>query len=319
MDIENKVVLVTGGLGCIGAWSLYHLIRRGMKAICFDLGSSRHRLNLLMSAEAQEAITFIPGDLTDFTQVKATLDDHGVTHIVHLAALQVPFCRANPVMGAQVNVVGTVNIFEAAKQVGIKHLAQASSIAVYGTPEEYVNVTGETGLMPNDAAPKPHTLYGVYKVAGEGIASVYWQENGISSTALRPYTVYGLGRDQGLTSEPTKAMQAAAAGQPYHISFGGMMQFQWASDVAEQFIEAALRPVDGANGYNLGGVPMTVEAVAEIICKIRPDAQITVEPKPLAFPRGFDDTALREAMPVYETPLEEGIRATLEGFSRQQV
>ncbi len=319
MSVESSVVLVTGGLGCIGAWSLYHLAQRGMKAVCFDLGSSRHRLNLLMGAEEQEAITFVPGDLTDFAQVKAALEDHHVTHIVHLAALQVPFCRANPVMGAQVNVVGTVNVFEAAKQAGIKHLAQASSIAIYGTPEEYLAITGEAGLMPRDALPNPHTLYGVYKVAGEGIASVYWQENGISSTALRPYTVYGLGRDQGLTSEPTKAMQAAAAGQPFHISFGGMMQFQWASDVAEQFIGAALRPMDGAYFYNLGGVPTTVEAVAGIIRSIRPDAQITVEPKPLSFPRGFDDSALREAMPIYETPLENGIRATLEGFGRSHL
>ncbi|MBE2184256.1 MAG: NAD(P)-dependent oxidoreductase [Anaerolineae bacterium] len=317
--METNVVLVTGGLGCIGAWTLYHLAQRGVKAICFDLGSSRHRLNLLMSADEQEAITFVPGDLTDFEQVKAALQDHGVTHIVHLAALQVPFCRANPVMGAQVNVVGTVNIFEAAKQTGIKHLAQASSIAIYGTPEEYTDITGDDGLIPNKALPNPHTLYGVYKVAGEGIASVYWGENGISSTALRPYTVYGLGRDQGMTSEPTKAMQAAAAGQPFHISFGGTMQFQWASDAAQQFIEAAFCPTEGAHAYNLGGVPITVEAAAAIIRGIRPDAQITVDPKPLAFPRGFDDAALRAAMPVYETPLEEGIRATLEGFERARM
>ncbi len=314
--MEKNVVLVTGGLGCIGAWTLYHLARRELKAICFDPGSSRHRLNLLMSDDEQEAITFVPGDLTDFEQVKAALQDYGVTHIVHLAALQVPFCRANPVLGAQVNVVGTVNIFEAAKQAGIKHLAQASSIAIYGTPEEYLEITGEDGLIPDDAPPNPPTLYGVYKLAGEGIASVYWGENGISSTALRPYTVYGLGRDQGLTSEPTKAMQAAATGQPYHISFGGVMQFQWASDVAQQFIEAAFRPVDGAMAYNLGGAPSTVEAAAAMIRDIRPDAQITVNPKPLAFPRGFDDAALRAAMPIYETPLEEGIRATLEGFER---
>ena len=224
---SGRVFLVTGSMGCIGAWVLNHLVRTGETAVSFDLSDNRHRLNLLLSAEDQAAIRFVRGDLTDYAQVAGVIKDHGVTHIVHLGALQLPFCRANPVVGAQVNVVGTVNVFEAARQAGIGHLSQASSIAVYGGAEEY-----PPGLIGPDALRNPHSLYGVYKVACEGIAHVYARENGLSSTTLRPYTVYGLGRDQGLTSEPTKAMLAAAAGKPYAISFGGTMQFQWASDVA---------------------------------------------------------------------------------------
>src|SRR5690606_31031575 len=113
-------------------------------------------------------------------------------HVIHLAALQVPFCRADPVKGAQVNVVGTANVFEAARQHGVPQVAYASSIAIFGAPEDY-----PPGLLPNDAPPRPRTLYGVYKQANEGMARIYWQEHGLGSIGLRPYTVFGLGRDQG--------------------------------------------------------------------------------------------------------------------------
>src|SRR5579871_1825458 len=124
--------LVTGAMGCIGAWTLYHLVREGKHAVSFDLSDNRQRLDLLMSKDEQNAITFVQGDLTSFDQVNAVMRDQQITHIVHLAALQVPFCRANPVVGSQVNVTGTVNIFESAKQNAIHHLTFASSMAVYG-------------------------------------------------------------------------------------------------------------------------------------------------------------------------------------------
>lgn len=297
-------------MGCIGAWVLYHLVKQGAQAVSFDLSDSRHRINLLLSPEEQQAIQFLQGDLTNTQQVADAIQKNGITHIVHLAALQVPFCRANPVLGAQVNVVGTVNIFEGARYAGIKHLAYASSVAVYGPPSDY-----PPGLVANDALRSPGNLYGVYKQACEGMARIYWAENGISSTGLLPYTVYGLGRDQGMTSEPTKAMLAAAAGQPYHIGFGGSQQLQWASDVAAQFIEAARKPLGGAYTFNLGGKPAAIDTVADIIRQVKPGAQITVSDKTLGLPDGFDDTELRKHFDtVYETSLDTGIQQTIESF-----
>lgn len=302
--------LVTGAMGCIGAWTLHHLAKQGKKAVSFDLSADRHRLDLLMTPSEQAAITFVQGDLTDTAQVQAAFDDHGITHVIHLAALQVPMCKANPVLGARVNVTGTVNVFEAARHAGLKHIAYASSIAVYGPPEDYT-----TDILPHDAPMLPRTLYGVYKVANEGLADVYWRDHGLSSTTLRPYTIYGLGRDQGLTSEPTKAMRAAAQGEDYHISFGGRMQFQYASDVALQFIDAAEKPLDGAYGFNMSTDPIPVESVAEIITDLVPDVAITVGDGRLPFPEGFDSSELKRAFDtVYETPLRDAVAATITGF-----
>jgi len=303
-------VLVTGGMGCIGAWTLFHLVEQKEQAVCFDLSDDRHRLDLLISREKQEAITFVQGDLTNFEQVKVIFERHNITHVVHLAALQIPMCKANPVLGAQVNVVGTTNIFEAARQAGVAHIALASSIAVYGPPEDYASQ-----ILADDAPMLPRTLYGVYKVANEGTAKIFWQDHGISSIVLRPYTVYGLGRDQGLTSEPTRAMQAAARGEGYHITFGGKMQFHFASDVAQQFIAAAKLPQDGAQGFNLGTAPIAVQDLAKIIMEIVPDVIITVNEQPLPFPEACDPSPLHKAFEqVYETPIEVGIRQTIDAL-----
>ena len=299
--------LVTGGMGCIGAWALYYLRRAGKNAVNFDQSTDRHRLDWLMSAEDQSEITFVQGDLRDTDSLKAVFAEHGITHVIHLAALQVPFCRANPVLGAQVNVTGTVNIFEAAHANGVGHVAFASSIGVYGPPSEF-----PPGLIPNDAPQNPRTLYGGYKVCNEQTAKVYFYDQGITSTWLRPYTVYGVGRDQGMTSEPTHALVAAVKDEPYKVGFSGTMQFQFAPDVARQFILAAEQPLDGAYGFNLGQESATVEQFVDIATGILPGAEIEVADNPLPFPAGFDDSALRANFDtIYETPLDEGIAQTI--------
>lgn len=302
--------LVTGAMGCIGAWTLFHLVRQGQHAVSFDLSEDRRRLALLLKPEEQAAITFARGDLTDPAQVLAAFQQYNVTRVIHLGALQVPFCRASPLLGAQVNVTGTVNVFEAARQSGVKHIAYASSVAVYGPP-----APEQAGQVLDQADFQPATLYGVYKVANEGTARVYWQDHGLSSTALRPYTVYGLGRDQGFTSGPTHAMRAAAEELPYHIPFNGPCQYHFASDVARQFMVAADRPLEGAQAFNLGGEPVSTAQVVDLIHEVCPGAQITYAEAVLPFPAGFSGNAIHRAFPdLVETSLPEGIRQTIEAF-----
>jgi nucleoside-diphosphate-sugar epimerase len=310
--MTQKTFLVTGAMGCIGAWVLKQLAARGERAVAFDLSADRHRLDWVMTPEEQAGITFVQGDLTDAAQVKDVFKTYEVTHVVHLAALQVPLCRANPVAGAQVNVTGTVNVFEATRATGLQHLAFASSIAVYGSASDY-----PAGPVAHEALHAPQTLYGVYKVANEGTARIYWQDYQISSMGLRPYTVYGVGRDQGMTSDATKAMWAAVKGEPFEIGFGGVMQFQLAADVAWQFIAAAEQNSEGSHVFNLGTPPVSVDEVIQLIRQIKPDAQITRKETRLPFPESFDDSALRaHADRVYETPLAQGIRLTMEHFER---
>ena len=314
--------LVTGAMGCIGAWVVRHLAREGAprensRVVVFDLATDPKRLKLLLDPDALNRVTFVAGDITDLAALERALDEHHITHVIHLAALQIPFCRADPPLGARVNVVGTVNVFEAAfrrtRTSRINKVVYASSVAVYDSAEAYPAGTP----LAHDAHLHPNSLYGVYKQANEGTARVYWEENQVSSLGLRPYTVYGVGRDQGLTSTPTKAMFAAAVGQPYHISYGGRNDFNYAGDVARAFIAAARAPFEGADIFNIHGSAAHMREVVAAIETAAPEmrGQITFEEKPLPFPDEVDGTPLARAIgPLPMTPLAEGVAWTVARF-----
>ncbi len=305
---------ITGALGCLGAWVVRNLVSEGAAVTVFDLGGNPHRLKLIMTDDDLAKVRFISGDVTDLAVVERAMSDSGAAQVIHLAALQVPFCKADPSLGARVNVGGTVNIFEAAKRLGLQRVIYASSIAVYGAPEDY-----PPGLVEHDAPQKPLNHYGVYKQANEGTARIYWRDDGISSIGLRPYTIYGPGRDQGLTSSPTKAMLAAAAGKPYHITYSGYNGFQYVDDVARIFIQAARAQFDGAGVFNLRGSVAHMRDVVAAIEAAEPAAagQITFEEQPLALPEGFEDDALVSAIgAVPNTTLTEGIAATIAHFKQ---
>lgn len=298
-------VVITGGFGCIGAWTAATLAAEGVSVTIADLSEDDHRLQLVADSEVLSRVTAVRTDLTVPEEVNEVLD--GATHVIHLGALQVPFCRADPRSGAAVNVGGTINVFEAALAHDIRHVVYASSVAVYGPmadPDELI-----TDATPFD----PRTLYGSYKVANEHAARVYEAEHGLATIGLRPHTLYGPGRDQGLTSQPTQAISAAIGGQPFHVEYGGSMGFQYAPDVARWFIAAVRTPPSGAEVYNLGGVTASVaEFVAEIERAV-PGAVglITHGSEPLDFPIGADDSALRARLDdLDEASLAEGIGET---------
>jgi len=129
-DFGNRV-LVTGAGGCIGSWVVALLTRAGVSASAFDLNQDTRRPRLLMSDAELSKVQWLTGDVADPQAVVNALQVSGARAIIHLAALQVPFCKADPVAGAKVNVVGTVNVFEAARKLGIKRLTYASSIAAH--------------------------------------------------------------------------------------------------------------------------------------------------------------------------------------------
>src|SRR5918994_3506017 len=100
--------LVTGALGCVGAWTMKALLEDHEEPVGFDLGEADSRLRLILDEAELERVTLVPGDVADGEALGRALDEHEITRVVHLAALQVPFCRADPVRGASVNVRGTV-------------------------------------------------------------------------------------------------------------------------------------------------------------------------------------------------------------------
>ena len=290
--MSGERFLVTGALGCIGAWTVRALVRAGLPVVVFDRATDPRRLRLILKPDELAGVTFVAADITELATIEAALDAHQITNVIHLAALQLPFCRADPVLGAQVNVVGTVNMFEAVRRRAerMAPLVYAGSVGMFDAAD------ADAGGHHLDAAATAHptSLYGVYKQANEGTARVYWLENGVSSIALRPMTVYGPGRDQGMTSTPTKAIVAAVLGRPYRISFGGRTLYQYAEDVGRTMVLASRSGLSGMHSWNLGGSAAHMNEVVAAIEAVVPEAtgSITFEDKPLPFPDDIDTAGL---------------------------
>lgn len=309
-------VLVTGGYGCIGSWIARNLLRRGDAVWVYDLRKDLRRMQLVMNEDELARVEYVEGDVTDLDGLRGAIERHEIDHVVHLAGLQVPFCRADPMLGARVNVLGTLAVFEAVRALDgqVKRIVYASSAAVHSPPEEQPVVP-----IPDAARLAPVTHYGVYKVANEGNAHVYWLDGGVTSIGLRPWTVYGVGRDQGLTSGPTKAMKAVVLDRPFRIGYSGLQDMQYVDDVAGTFIRCLEAPFEGAKAYNVRGAVVDMPTVHGTLCEVAPEAERLITFGGDQLPIGFDldDTALeRDIGEIPKTPLAEGVRQTVEHFGR---
>ncbi len=308
---EQQRTLVTGALGCLGAWTLKALVDLGEEPVGFDLGSDDTRLRLVLSDEERARVALVEGDVTDGAALGRALDEHGITSVVHLAALQVPFVRADPERGARVNVHGTVVAFEAVKARlnRIRGLAYASSTAVYSVADR--------SPAPESGGTAPSTLYGVFKLANEGTARIYWHDDDVASIGIRPYIVYGPGRDQGLTSGPSVAMAAAGRGEGHTIAYGGTAQYDFAPDVGHAFARAARAATDGAHVANFPGVPSTMQEVVDAIEAAAPAVagKVFWEEGQLPFPESLQANLLARLIgPMEHTPLADGVRRTIDVY-----
>lgn len=310
---DTERFLVTGALGCIGTWTVALLAGADTPVVAADLVLDPARWRLLDPALV-EKVPLVACDVTDGASFERLVVEQGITHVVHLAALQVPFVRAQPALGARVNVEGMAVVLEAARsrRDQVRGLSFASSIAVFGPVGRY-----GAGPLANDARAAPTTLYGAYKLADEWMSRVYELDHGVVSIGLRPAVVYGPGRDQGLTSSPTLAMLAAAAGRPYRIAWGGAAGYQHARDVAAAFIAAARACADGA-GSETYTLPVETRSIGEVVAAIResaPGAEVTYEETPLPFPSAFDASAVEARLGgVPLTAFVDGVRESVETF-----
>lgn len=294
-------ILVTGGGGFIGGWIIRRLVDAGHSPVVFDMHGNRARVAEIAGASTAEALDWITGDVTETDAVVAAC--RGCDRVVHLAGLLTPACKADPVLGARVNLIGTINAFLAARRHGIGSVAWMSSAGVFGP----------------DGGPEPHptTQYGAFKLGAEHSARAFHADDGIASVAVRPYVVFGLGREVGISAGPSLACRAAARGEPYTIPFTGPLDLIHADDVARLFLMAVEAPPPGARAVNLIGSRTDTAQVAGSINQLVRGARIATDgpPLPVMFPQA--EPALAELFPGWSArALDEGLRDTI-GHYRQ--
>jgi UDP-glucose 4-epimerase len=289
-------VLITGGLGFIGAWTARALLAGGHDVRVFDLHCKRALFDAIVGPQPAGRVRLRQGDIADPAAVNAAVE--GCEAVVHLAAVLIPTARKDPLLGARVNVLGTLHVFEAAKRAGVRGIAYASSAAVFG-PDDGIH-------------PEPQTHYGAYKLCNEGTARAYWHDAGLRSVGLRPSTAYGPGRELGVTADPTLAMRAAAEGRPYTIRFTGKTGMDYAADVAAIFARAATEAPEGAHAFSLQGQLADMDEVLAAIRAEVPGADVRAEGPELMFAAQVDETPLHALFPgVRRTSLADGTRATI--------
>jgi len=291
-------VLVTGGGGFLGAFVVKRMLARGAEVRVLDVTDNR-TLCRFINGDAADKLDWVVGDVAD----RATVDKAvaGCTHVAHIAGVLTPVCRTDPVRGAEINVMGTLYVFEAAKQHGVQRVAYTSSAGVYS----------ET----HGAYPDPATHYGAFKLANEGSARAYWDDAKISSTGLRPLVIYGPGREGGPSAGISLACRAAAEGKHYTIPFSGLTGFVYVDECAAA-IEIGLDNAPGAHVYPMKGEATTVEQAIAAIRKHKPSAQITCEGKPIWLTTEFDDSALYKAHPNHKRVLvDEGVKRTIDFYA----
>ena len=290
-----KNIIIFGGCGFLGSWITKSLLKKNLKITIFDLRIKTELLKNLIGDEFNN-IDFIEGDITDFEVVlKATKD---MDYILNLAGLMTPDCSSNPSLGAEVNVKGSINVFEAIKRNNIKFLIYTSSGGVYGNEDKY--------------NPFPETHYGAFKLAVEGIARAYFNESLISSVGLRPFVIYGPGREVGGTAGVTLACKAAKQNFEYTVGFSGKVGFVYVEDVTnlvERLIDKA--PV-GAITMNINGITTSVENFVSIIKKNIPDANVKFSGKALSVVEEILGSEPSKTFKDFKyTSLDNGINKTI--------
>ncbi|HYL98989.1 MAG TPA: NAD-dependent epimerase/dehydratase family protein [Blastocatellia bacterium] len=308
----GQTYFITGAQGCIGSWVVKTLVERGDTPVVFDQSDDPRRLRSIMDDDATNRVQFLIGDVTDFNGTLKALAESGARRVIHLAGLQVPTCKADPATGAMVNVVGTINVFEAARAVSVERVVYASSAAVFG-------VTEDGRAVDESTVCEPSTHYGVFKRANEGNARIFFLDFGLCSVGLRPLTVYGVGRDFGLTSDPTKAMKAAVLGRRFHIKFSGPTDFLYVADTAAAFIACADRAPAGAHVFNLHGDTVDVADCVRTIDEHLPQASrglITFGGPPIPIAPELNGNAIRQTIGnLQSTQLSKGVAETISLFT----
>ncbi|WP_194396350.1 NAD-dependent epimerase/dehydratase family protein [Microbacterium atlanticum] len=271
-------VLVTGGLGVNGSWVTRELIERGHVPVVLE---TRDDTSLLPDLAGKFPIVI--GDIMDLDGMTTILRDHEIDAIVHLAALMPPRCQSDLRLGFDVNALGAVNVFEAAKLAGVKRVVFTSSKSAYGRVPVGPHTYPTYEPISEDHTCDPVIAYDVGKLAAEGMAANYRREHGLEIASLRFGTILAPGKlaRHGEVALLSRILENALAGERTVIERGGdeVDDIMFVADVVAGIVAALEAPKVPSPVYNIAtGIGTSLYEFADAVRRAVPGAQIEIGP-----------------------------------------
>jgi UDP-glucose 4-epimerase len=309
MDISGKTILITGGAGLIGSATIDLLLRDHAPAQVLILDNLvRGSTANVEHALADRRVRFVRGDICDMATVASTCK--GVDAVIHLAALRITACAADPRRAMEVMCDGSFNVVDAARQAGVQKIVAASSASVYGLADRFPT--------PEDHHPyNNRTLYGASKVMLEGLLRSYHAMHGLPYVAMRYFNVYGPRMDiHGKYTEVlVRWIDRITEGRPPLILGDGhqTMDFVYIDDVARANVLALQSDCDDEVFNVASGRETSLRDLAAALLQVMGATHLEPEYGPERsvnpVPRRLASTRKAESMLSFraEVDLEQGL------------
>lgn len=320
MSTKFSKVLVTGADGFIGSHLTEELIRRGYSVRAFVYYNSFNSWGWLdhASPEVKEKLDVFSGDIRDPYGVRKAME--GCDAVLHLAALiAIPYSYHSPDTYVDTNVKGTLNVVQAARQLGLKKIVHTSTSEVYGTAR-FVPITEEHPL-------EGQSPYSATKIGADQIAMSFYASFGTPVAIARPFNTFGP-RQSARAIIPTIISQVANGKKI--IDLGALTptrDFNYVSDTVNGFISVLEKEVSIGKVINIGtGHEISMREIAELIARVMGSkVEIRLDPERLRPEKSeverlcADATKARTLLgwePYYagRIGLERGIKETAEWF-----
>jgi nucleoside-diphosphate-sugar epimerase len=314
-------ILITGASGLIASRVADRLAGAGERVVGHSRRPDAEIIELVIGPEARENITWVAGDILDYGLLVETVRENEVDAVIHCAAIMGDDIKADPAYATRVNCAGTVNCFQAAKELGLKKVIFLSSSAAFparlpAKPREKWGVA--------DLAIYPFGLYGAAKLYGEHAAEYYYRTWGTDITTLRIGSIcYGVGHRHGKSADLMRELLLRPA-----LGELGVVQydpeatdtFLHADDAARAAVLALDVKREKTRGavFDLRGPESSVKAIRDYVLELLPGASITLLPGPsMASIKDVDTTATERDLGFRpHCSVEEGVRQTIDRMRR---
>lgn len=305
--------LVTGGAGFIGSNIAIELLDRGEEVRILDNFATGRKINI---EPILDRIELVDGDIRDFWTVAEAVD--GVDYVLHQAALpSVSRSVKNPLTSNAVNIDGTLNILEAARQAGVRRVVYACSSSVYGESESLPKI--ET------MKPDPLSPYAITKLAGEEYCKVYCRLFGLETVALRYFNIFGPRQDPNshYSAVIPRFIKAVLKGQRPVVYGDGEQSrdFTYIANAVSANIKACTAPNAPGNHYNIAcGQRYTLNQLLHLLSEISGKKIVPsyVDPRPGDIRHSLADIEAAKTDLGYsvEHEFEAGLKETFTWFTK---